>query len=297
MIWSTNYPMNDMLMHSNFRQCRAVAVVFIVVCVLVISWSLLPHESWATSSFKISHSPTSNDQSTAQISPLPPAYSQTVPKLSDCEKQLGTSFILDASNTSVKHCSDASLSSLTCFRTHTSTERIDSFCVGTPAVSARKEKKFKLGCALSDLTEQQVAAGVPPFAQFPAYWYETGPRTIFSRHVKLDPGEIVESDHISSPKNYTILVRREGPSPMNNLFHHFMQIFSVFLTLDVLQIAIDPATGNPFFRAEEIENTRVIIFDEFVEGPFYDQWTPFAKRPLMRIQTYRLVHHLTQRTS
>lgn len=142
--------------------------------------------------------------------------------------------------------------------------------------------KFKLGCALTDFNEQQVAAGVPSLAQFPTYWYETGPQLIIGRHVHLDPMWTVASQDTGLPKDYIILVRREAA--IDNLFHHFMQIFSVFMTLDVLQLVLDPVTGNPLFRAEDVENTRVVIFDDHDEGPFYDQWTAFAKRPVMRIK-------------
>ena len=271
-----------MLLPSTLRKYLSITIFLIVYYVLVISWSLLPHRPWTISSFQIRLSPTWNDRSTPSLSPLPLVYSQTASKLTGCARRLGTPLIQEASNTSVNYCSNASSSSLTCFRTHVSTERIDSFCIGTPAVFDREEMKFELGCALSDSTEQQVAADVPAFARFPSYWYETGPRIILQRHVKMDPGETVRSEHIGLPKNFTILVRREAA--IDNLFHHLMQIFSTFLTLDVLQMALDPVTGNPFFRAEDVANTRVVIFDDHEEGPFFDQWTAFAKRPLMRIQ-------------
>ncbi len=271
-----------MLLPSKLRNYCSIAIVLTVSCVLVTSWSRLPHKPWVSGYSKIKQSLTWNGQSTSHIPPLPPAYSQTAPKLTDCAERLGPPFLQRASNTSVNYCSDPSSSKLTCFRTHASTKRTDSFCIGTPAVFDGEEMKFKLGCALSDLTEQQVAAGVPDLAQFPSYWYDTGPRLILEKHVKLDPVETVRSEDIGLPKDYTILVRREAP--IDNLFHHFMQIFSIFLTLDILQLVLDPVTGNPFFRAEDVENTRVVIFDDHDEGPFYDQWTAFAKRPVMRIE-------------
>lgn len=271
-----------MLLPSKLRNYRSIAIVLTLSCVLVTSWSLLPHKPWISGVSKVKQPLTWNGQSTSHMPPLPPAYSQTPPKLTDCTERLGPPFLQSASNTSVNYCSDASSSKLTCFRTHASTKRTDSFCIGTPAVFDGEEMKFKLGCALSDLTEQQVAAGVPDLAQFPSYWYDTGPRIILEKHVKLDPAETVQSENIGLPKDYSILVRREAP--IDNLFHHFMQIFSIFLTLDILQLVLDPVTGNPFFRAEDVENTRVVIFDDHENGPFYDQWTAFAKRPVMRIE-------------
>lgn len=274
----------DMLFYSKLRKERLVAIGLIACCVLFISWTLLPHTIWTLSSFKTKQTCACNDRPTPQVPSLPSVYTQTALDSTDCAERLGTPFIQDASNTSVSYCNDTSSSTLNCFRTRPSTERVDTFCIGAPALFDPVEMKFKLDCKPRDLTEQQVAAGIPAFTDFPSYWYETGPRTIFANHVNLAAEGNFPSTGVALPKNYTILVRREGPSPVNNLFHHLMQIFSIFITLDILQMAFDPRTGKPYFRAEDVENTRVIVFDDHEEGPFYDQWRAFAKRPTTRIQ-------------
>ena len=266
----------------NYRTL-AVGLTISVVGVLAVSWSLLPYRSWTIGPLEVKHSPAPYDPSSGYIPSLPTIYSQDVPDSTGCAKQLGTPYLHNASETLVNYCTDASSSSLNCFHTRATTEKIDSFCIGYPSVFENQEKKFQLGCKLRDLTQQQLAKGIPEFSHFPSYWYETGPKAIFERHVKLDPEKIIPSPQEKGPKNYTILVRREGPSPINNPFHHLMQIFSVFLTLDVMQATIDPATGDSFYREEDYQNTQVVIFDEHVDGPFFDQWTLFAKRPVTRI--------------
>ena len=65
-----------------------------------------------------------------------------------------------------------------------------------------------------------------------------------------------------------------------------MQICYIFLTLDVLQMMPNAVKLNPNFGPVNIENTRVLILDEYEEGNFFDQWTTFAKRPLMRMQDF-----------
>ena len=50
-----------------------------------------------------------------------------------------------------------------------------------------------------------------------------------------------------------------------------MQVFSVFLILNLMQAIIDSATGNSLYRDEDYQNTRVVIFDEFVEELLFDQ--------------------------
>ena len=277
----------NMLLTSTLRHYRSITIFLTLSCFLLVLLSCLPYTPWSIKCSQVSLSPIDNQPDISHLPPLPSAYLPAAPSPTECEKQLGTLFLQDASNTAVNYCDNASSSSLTCFRTHASTERIDSFCIGFPAVFDPEEMRFRLGCALSVLTKQQEAAGIPALAQFPWYWYETGPRTILDRHVKLEPGANTLSSHTEVPKNFTILVRREGPSPINNLFHHFMQIFSVFLTLDVLQTALNPVTGNPLFREEDIDSTRVLIMDDHDEGPFFDQWTAFAKRPLQRIGDLR----------
>lgn len=273
-----------MLLNVTLRKYSPLTILATVFSILLLSWVLLPHRPWSLDSFKVSLSSIHKHTNTPNLLPVPSIYSEPAANDPACAKRLGTLFLQNASNTSVNYCSNNSSSSLTCFRSLLSTERVDPFCIGTPALFDRDSAKFELGCALSDLTEQQVAAGVPPLFQFPAYWYETGPRTILDKHMKLESGEVALSEQARSSRNFSILVRREGPSPITNLFHHLMQIFSVFLTLDVLQMVVDPKTGDPFFHAEDVKNTRVVIFDKFEDGPFFDQWTAFAKRPLVRIQ-------------
>ena len=267
-----------MLLRSTYRNYCSLVTLLVVSFVLLVSWRLLPHEPLTDGFYKIS--PIWTGLKDSSISPLPQLYSQVPAKVNDCTERTGALFLQRASNASVNYCDDASSSTLTCFRTDASKKRTDSFCIGTPAVFDSGKTEYKLGCALTDLTEQQVAAGVPSLAQFPTYWYETGPGLILNRHVNLDPVEFVPTQDTTFPKYYDILVRREAP--VDNLFHHFMQIFSIYMTLDVLQLTIDGRTGGPTFRAQDVHNTRVVVFDDHEDGPFYDQWQAFATTPTIR---------------
>lgn len=287
---------------------RSVACLSTVSVFLFIFWSTLVRTP-SIAFIEVDPSPTSTVQDAPQVSslplthsqaainptgsasctdqgfqpaPTPPsAYRQGAETSHDCARRLGTPFLQDASRTAVNYCSSSSPSSLTCFRTQIKSGRIDSFCIGTPATFDQSNMTFKLGCEMSDLTEQQVAAGVPAIAEFPFYQSETGPRIILDRHVRLDAGSSVRS-RSKIRKNFSILVRREAA--VDHIFHHLMQIFSAYLTLDILQMAFDPATRKPFFRPEDVDNTRVVILDDHPEGPFFDQWKAFATRPMARIQ-------------
>ena len=267
------------------RHTAAFGFLAAITGVLIIFRSLpLQSPRIITNSFDEDAATKLNDNTTFRVPSLPEIYLHTVPKSIDCEKRLGPSFIEHASKTLVNYCTEASSSSLYCFRPRPSTEKMDQFCVGTSAVLDRDQLGYKLGCSLGDLTEKQRAAGIPAFGDFPDYWYETGPRAIFSKHIGLDPQQTFSFPRDGSPRNFTIIVRREAA--VHNLFHHLMQIFSLYLTLDIMQTTRDPRTGNPLYGSEDYQNTRVVIFDDHEDGPFYEQWAAFGKRPLIRKEAF-----------
>ena len=276
-----------MLFVSKIPAHRSLGIAFSICCAIITLWSLLPGTSWLNDYSAILSTITWNDGNTSlvpQVLPLPPAYAPTPPFSARCAELYGTEFIRNATRMPVNYCSDASLSRLTCFRTHAFVpERVDSFCISTPASFNDAERKFELDCMVRDLTEQEASDSIPALDQFPGYWYGTGPRIILEENVILDAAEMVRSEDTSLPRNYTILVKREGEKTTDNLFHHGMQLFSIFLTLDVLQTTLDPATGEPFFRAGDVENTRVVILDDHPEGHLYDQWAASGKRGVVRI--------------
>ena len=275
-----------MLLPAKVFNYRAIGAIFLTIYALILTLrSFPPGEPSLRGWPKTKELSTSNHETLSDPRPLPLPfeYSATAAEPTGCAQRYDSLFLESASNTLVNYCSETSSSRLTCFHSNVSEQR-DSFCIGTPASFDAQEKRFSLNCEERELTGAELAAGTPSPADFPIYWYETGPRIIFERYVQfLSPHTPPPplSEPISSPKKFTILVRREERT--DNLWHHLMQIFSVFLTLDVLQMTLDPATGQPFFRAGDIEDTRVVICDEHEEGLFYDQWTAFAKRPTMRI--------------
>jgi protein O-GlcNAc transferase len=63
-----------------------------------------------------------------------------------------------------------------------------------------------------------------------------------------------------------------------------MEIWSLTMSLDVLRIAIDPDENAPFFRVSDAENTQILILDDHENGPYFDIWTLFPKRPVIRLK-------------
>jgi len=61
-----------------------------------------------------------------------------------------------------------------------------------------------------------------------------------------------------------------------------MEIFSMYMTLDVLQTTTDVARGKPFFSVADINQTQVILFDDHSDGPYFRLWELFSGMPTVR---------------
>ncbi|EED11803.1 glycosyltransferase, putative [Talaromyces stipitatus ATCC 10500] len=58
-------------------------------------------------------------------------------------------------------------------------------------------------------------------------------------------------------------------------------IFEI-LTIDILRMTTD-GTGSRLFSEDGFENTQVIILDSQDDGPYFDLWGLFSKKPIKRI--------------
>jgi protein O-GlcNAc transferase len=118
--------------------------------------------------------------------------------------------------------------------------------------------------------------------RFPKYWYDTGPRTIFDSFVNLTVEDLQLSSHNESEK-FTILLKREGA---RNPWHSIMEIMALGMTLDILQFSPDSTRRGDrraFLTPNDAPNTQVIILDDEVDGPYFDLWRLFAKKPTVRL--------------
>ena len=274
----------------NSRRYR-VGVVLAVV--LLFSFTLyqfffVPSSSTTTQSGKpfTSHTDAKPAQPSAPLGstlPLPPEYRQTPHELDFCADRFGLPYLQSFSNRSADYCDGNSLSSLTCFWNQITDERTDAFCVGGPARLDMQEKRYKLDCPLRTLAEQERAQGIPMLQQMPGYWYETGPRVILDQFVRTGAVEGMRSTSGSPSQQFSILIKREDN--LNNLWHRLMEFSSLFWTLDILRMTRNPATNEPYFGSQDVENTQVVILDNIADDPFMDLWTLFAKKPLVRLNS------------
>ncbi|KAF3771449.1 family 61 glycosyltransferase [Cryphonectria parasitica EP155] len=85
----------------------------------------------------------------------------------------------------------------------------------------------------------------------------------------------------NKPEKFTVLIKREGEL---NPWHCLLEILSLSLSMDVLQMSPrDGEQGPAFFTPLDAENTQVVILDERKDGPYFDLWQLFAKKPIVRI--------------
>ncbi|KAJ5757144.1 DUF563 domain-containing protein [Penicillium nucicola] len=160
------------------------------------------------------------------------------------------------------------------------------FCFGKGAKFDPDGGKFYLQCELGQDTNLDLKQTVFPKApSFPSldnlqrYWYNTGPYFVLDGWVQME-----EESQLSPKKteNYTILIKREGAT---NHWHSLMEIYSMTLSMDVLQITSQPKASTPFYDTErDAPNTQVFILDDHPDGPYFDMWSLFSNRPVLRIK-------------
>jgi hypothetical protein len=208
-----------------------------------------------------------------------PEYNFEPPESPFCAERFGRKYLEGLRNTSTGYCTPDSLTNLTCFHSQTSPDsRVDMFCFGRSAVFDVTDKRFDLACKPRELTPKETLRGTPELTALSSYWYDTGPRVVFDRVVKMDVD--IEASN-SSTANFTVLIKREGAY---NLWHSLMEIFSMTMALDVLRITKEPVKNAPFFTLGDVENTQILILDDQDDGPYFDLWTLFAKRPVIRLR-------------
>lgn len=216
--------------------------------------------------------------------------SQTVEADDACDGRFGVHYLDAFVKTATSYCDEDSTASLTCF-SHKIHQKIDSFCIGAPAIFNETGRPIRLDCNLQELSPEDKAQDVPNFNQFPTYWYNTGPRAIFKEHIELSRITAVETAEDSGATGFSFLVQREDNN--QNLWHTMMEIMSLTLSLDVLRAAIDPGTGQAFFQERDVESAQVVFLDNLADGPYYDMWSMFASKPPIRLNRSSATHLAT----
>lgn len=248
---------------------RRIGILLVIIYCLAILWS--QHGELKSSfTLKTAGLPT--------IFELPADYQNVDQQSSWCSKHLGLDYLKQFSRES--YCSKKSESSLTCFHSQTDKSgRIDSFCIAESATLDKSGTKFEISCNITEPPrEGQTNKSSVPLAAISRYWYSTGPGVLLDNFVNIT------TEHLDLPsrnKNFTALIKREG---IHNPWHSLMEIISLSMTFDILQISAGTEQDSrAFMTAEDAYNTQVIILDDAVDGPYFDLWRLFAKKPTIRL--------------
>lgn len=227
---------------------------------------------------------------------------------STCEQRFGPAYLEELRHTRATYCSADSPSQLTCFHNNNGADnkggRTDSFCIAQGAVFNQATKKFQVACdTLAEPWGVEKNESSLKLQSFGRYWYDTGPRIVMDRALSLvapkqerdaeiSPASLSASSPPPPPppgkkENFTILLKREGEL---NPWHCLLEIISLTFSIDVLRMTpqqqdetAEAAEMAPFWTLADAENTQVVILDDRLDGPYFDLWQLFAKKPIVRI--------------
>jgi hypothetical protein len=207
---------------------------------------------------------------------LPAEYTYIPEEQRFCAEQFGTTYLENLRDSATQYCNGSS--ALTCLHSKT-VDRWDSFCFGKGARFDPTDGRFHLECDLRQRKESNSFPDYPYPDHFHRYMYDTGPGVVFNGWVSID------DETRGSPQetpNYSILVKREGAT---NHWHSLMEIFSMTLTRDVLQMT-QPSKEHPahYISGRDAPNTQLVVLDDKPDGPYFDMWSLFAKKRVVRPQ-------------
>lgn len=98
------------------------------------------------------------------------------------------------------------------------------------------------------------------------YWFETGIGTQF-KEWDFDARKDNNCSKTVDDQSWILLARREQN---RNIWHKLMEPWQAMLTMDALQMAINPETGKPWLGETDASSVQVVFEDDREE--IYDDW-------------------------
>ncbi|KAI1182217.1 hypothetical protein F5B17DRAFT_201741 [Nemania serpens] len=211
------------------------------------------------------------------VMPLPLEY-YSIPGAGETCSRFSLTYFEDFRTHAVSYCDSNSPAKLTCFHRPSGFDgKTDSFCYVQGATLDSQSGKFHLDCGLRQFSEQEKMDGLLPFDQLPGYC---------GAEEKMEsPDEPQSSDEVTAsgtPPKTILLLKREGEG---NPWHSFMEIFSTYMTFDVLRMPMGTSGDmEPLFQyPHDSDDTQVVILDDRADGPYFDLWTLFARKKPVRL--------------
>lgn len=228
--------------------------------------------------------------------PMPQDYLPPPPKDNFCENTYGLGYLKKYRDSRRNYCEKSmSTSALTCFQKVNVKSQLEPFCVAEHVLFDPAEEKqkrpFQLNCEMRTFPEEEAL----PVERFPEHMAHTGPGVLLTDYFNItnqsNPVDAFTKSALKScasrPKsnNYTILLKRDHAAP-NHHWHSLWEIFSLYLSLDVLQITRRNGTNAPFFTADDIRNAQIVVLDGKGMGMMGDLWNLFAKKPIVHLKDF-----------
>ncbi|KKY25698.1 hypothetical protein UCRPC4_g01611 [Phaeomoniella chlamydospora] len=211
----------------------------------------------------------------------------------DCEAFYGRSYLEYPATHQTPYCETHSPSGLQCFNVRRQPNphpwHIDTFCMGQ-GVSLKQgtivhpetqetipRTHIDLNCQLRNFTAERLESAeaaarlkdINNILDLPEYFYWTGTRNqLFDWNKAISEESKCSIDGERNNGKTILLARREDN---NNIFHKFMEIWQAALTVDMLRVAINPRTGQPYLSQLDVENARIAFEDERDE-PYQSWW-------------------------
>ncbi len=284
----------------------AAALVTIILLLRQSGPALIPATPWnphdsLPSSQRVAHDAAAAPGASDPL-PLPEAYNAPPPSPEDwCERAYGLSYLREYRDNRRSQCQPRnSASAVECFNIGIGARGSESFCVANNVLlRPRSEAKpFAIDCEVHSVDSERSQGGVdmPGLWDMREHMGETGVAILLGKFFDIAnttmPLERRDRTAMSAcarrkkSSDYTILIKRDhgrGTHP----WHGIMELYSYFLTMDILQMAPREQSKRPFFSPDDIANAQVVILDDGKDGPFFDLWSVMARKPVIRLADLR----------
>jgi hypothetical protein len=158
-------------------------------------------------------------------------------------------------------------------------------------IAGKEDVRFQVQCnprnlgaaaSASEATAEELR-GFPELDKMPSYWFDTGIGPTFkSWHFEShNDKEGCTTDNADN--QWILLARREHNT---NIWHKMMEIWQARHTVDALRLSINPATGRPWFSAEEAAGITV-VFEDDREEPLDHLWTVATGNKPIRLSSLK----------
>lgn len=144
------------------------------------------------------------------------------------------------------------------------------------------EHRLEMNCALRNFTSERLKnpayEKTKDITEFREEFFDTGAGPELRSWDIRPKDDDVTCTALSNDGKYYLYVRREGNK---NLWHKLMELWQAMISVDALQVAINPKTNSPFLASSDVPKIQVVFTDDET-GPVDDIWGLITGSPPIR---------------